>query len=66
MLAQRGFAMPDRVMRALDEEPERRPLFVTLYYSRGAMKFSYLSNLIALFARGYFDQFGTAEPAKPE
>ena len=58
VLANRGFAMPDRIMREIDAAG-RRPLVATLYYSRSAMHFKRLTGIIPLLARAYFDLFGT-------
>jgi hypothetical protein len=45
-------------MRHIDDE-EQRPLMAMIFYSRGAMQFDLLTGVMPLFARAYFDMFGT-------
>ena len=49
--------MPGNVKREI--VAEQRPLCGTLYFRRSAMHFNLLTGIIPLFARSYFDLFGT-------
>ena len=60
VLARRGYAIPATLRTRVDDERER-PLMVTLFYSRGAMRVRQLWTIIPTFARAYFDLFGTTE-----
>lgn len=60
VLAQRGFALPGRILGDINRN-EQRPLGISLFYSRGAMQFGMLLGIMPLFARAYFDLFGTTQ-----
>src|SRR5439155_23501985 len=61
ILAERGFAIPNKFQKDVDDE-EQRPLMATFFYSRGSMRFGPLLIVMALLARAYFDLFGTTQP----
>jgi hypothetical protein len=60
ILLERGYAIPPKIQGWIDQD-ERRPLIVSLFYSRGAMRFKELLGVMGLLARAYFDLFGTTE-----
>ena len=60
VLAERGLAISPAARKAIGAQGPR-PLMAVLFYSRGAMTFGPLLNVMPLFARTFFDQFGTTE-----